>query len=145
MISAILDHAVVRLLILPAMTAGAVAASRAEPPFPQPGDRFYLSVRAPAEPGRQRFARVYADPVGDGWALVVTCGTVSLRDGRERVELQATGQAGRDRRGTLGGTWTPVGGGETGGLTLVRERELTPDVVMAAPCPSGRGDVSTGD
>ena len=34
-----------------------------EAPFPQAGDRWFLSVRGPAAGGRAGFARVYADPV----------------------------------------------------------------------------------
>ncbi|MEN3236924.1 hypothetical protein PUR29_25780 [Methylobacterium ajmalii] len=140
-------------LALAAVLAAAVPAEAARlarsppPPFPQAGDRWYLSVRSPAEPGRERFARVYADPVEgtDRWALMVTCGTASTTTGKEVIVLQATGEAGRDRWGNLGWTWTPVGGGETGGGVFLRERDLEPDVHMAAPCPSGRGDLSSGD
>jgi hypothetical protein len=141
----LLDSPLPRNLIMPTLAATLTWATTPEPPLPQAGDRWFLSVRAPESPGRERFARLYADPVGDRWAVQVTCGTVSLRDGKERVELQATGDAGRSRRGDLGWTWTPVGGGPTGGGGFVRERGLEPDVVMAAPCPSGRGGLSSGD
>ncbi|KMO10606.1 hypothetical protein [Methylobacterium platani] len=135
-----------------AVAVPAEAARRAKPqsepaPFPQAGDRWHLSVRSPAEAGRERFARVYADPVEgtERWAMKVTCGTASKANGRERIELQATGEGGRDRSGNLGWTWTPVGGGETGGAAFLFERGLEPEVHMAPPCPSGRGDLSSGD
>lgn len=141
----ILGGPLVRLAVVPTLTATAVWAAQADPQFPQEGQRWFLSVRAPDAPGRTRFARIYGDPVDGRWAVTVTCGTSSLRTGQERVELQATGVAGRSRHGDLGWTWTPVGGGPTGGGGITRERGLSPDVVMAAPCPSGRGDLSSGD
>lgn len=131
-------------LIALALLAGAPAAA-APDPFPAEGERFYLSVRAPADPGHERFARVYGDPAEDRWSLYVTCGTVAVATGRERIELQATGVAARDRWGNLGWTWTPVGGGETGGGALTEQRGLDASVVMAAPCPSGPGELSSGD
>ncbi|WP_342153300.1 hypothetical protein [Methylorubrum sp. SB2] len=138
--------------VLLATTVPVEAARQAQPapeapPFPQAGDRWFLSVRGPAAGGRAGFARIYADPVEgtDRWATMVTCGTVDLKTGREVIVLQATGVAGRSRRGDLGGTWTPVGGGETGGFGFETEKDLVAHVVMAAPCLTGRGDVSTGD
>ncbi|GBU16938.1 MULTISPECIES: hypothetical protein [Methylobacterium] len=136
--------------VLLAATVPVEAARQAQPvpeppPFPQPGDRFYLSVRGPAAGGRAGFARVYADPVGDAWAVQITCGTVDTKTGKERIELQAIGEGGRDRWGNLAWTWTPVGGGVTGGGGLLRENGLTPDVHMAPPCPSGVGELSSGD
>lgn len=145
---------VARILALAAVLLAAIvpveAARQAQPvpeppPFPQAGDRWFLSVRGPAAGGRAGVARVYAGPVGDRWATMVTCGTVDLKTGREVIVLQATGVAGRSRRGDLGGTWTPVGGGPTGGFGFETEKDLVAHVVMAAPCPTGRGDVSTGD
>lgn len=134
-----------RLALLPTLTAGVAWAAHTEPQFPQEGQRWFLSVRAADVPGRERFARVYGDPVDGRWAVTVTCGTASLRTGQEKIELRATGMAARSRHGDLGWSWTPVGGGPTGGGAITQERGLSPDVVMAMPCPSGRGDLSSGD
>ncbi|KQT46413.1 hypothetical protein ASG52_11775 [Methylobacterium sp. Leaf456] len=151
MIIALLDHAVTRLAVIPVLTAGYVAAAQPEPPpFPQHGDRFFLAVRGPVVGGRAGFARVYATPVGkDGWTTTVTCGTVDVRTGRERIELQAPGTAYRDRDGFTG-TWSPLSGryGEAQMRTWSVDRQDGLDVVvsMSGPCPdSGTGDVSSGD
>jgi hypothetical protein len=141
------------LALTAALLAAAVPAEAArqgqpapEPaPFPQHGDRFLLSVRAPAEGGRARFARVYASPAGkDAWTTTVTCGTVDAR-GRERIEFQAPGEAWRDQDG-LGGTWSPLGGGQMRSWSVTRQDGLDVEVAMSGPCPStGNGDVSSGD
>lgn len=152
MIIALLDHAVTRLAVIPLLTAGYVAAAQPEPPpFPQHGDRFYLSVRGPVVGGRAGFARIYATPIGrDGWTTTVTCGTVDAR-GRERIELQAPGTAFRDRDGFTG-TWSPLGSGGKYGenqmrvWSVTRQDGLDVEVSMSGPCPDrGTGDVSSGD
>lgn len=132
--------------IVLAIATAALAQSAAASPFPSEGERWLLSVRVPGERGQERFARIYGDPASGGrWSIAVTCGTVSTATGREVVELRATGIAARSRRGDLGWTWTPVSGGPTGGGGITREHDLSPDVVLAAPCPSGVGDLSSGD
>lgn len=138
-------------ILLAAVAVPAEAARQGQPtpepaPFPQHGDRFLMSVRAPAEGGRARFARVYASPAGrDGWTTTVTCGTVDLRTGKERIELQAPGDAFRDRK-SFTGTWTPVGGGQMRVWSVNRQDGLDVTVAMSGPCPPlGEGDVSTGD
>lgn len=77
-----------------------------------------MSVHGAAEPARRRFDRIYRDPVGDRWAIIVMCGTVPLLDERECIELQATGGAGQSNRGDMENAWTPVCGGATGRLRL---------------------------
>ncbi len=132
--------------VLAAVPAEAARQAQPEPaPFPGEGDRFYVSVRGPEVGGRAGFARIYADPTDGIWATMVTCGTVDVRTGRERIELQATGQAARSRWGFLGGTFNPVGGGPTGGWGVTSQKELAVQVTMSAPCPTGAGDVSSGD
>lgn len=135
-----------RSLILAATLVAVTPAAAATDTFPGVGERWYLSVRAPAGPGQERFARIYGDPApGGGWSVDVTCGTVSTATGREVVELRATGDAARSRHGDLGWTWTPHGGGPNGGGGITREHGLQPDVALAAPCPSGSGELSSGD
>lgn len=131
------------LLALPAEAAR--QAQSEPPPFPANGDRFLMSVRGPTKGGRARFARVYASPAGkDAWTTTVTCGTVDAR-GRELIELQAPGEAWRDRDG-LGGTWSPLGGGQMRSWSVTRQDGLDVEVAMSGPCPStGTGDVSSGD
>ncbi|AWV16800.1 hypothetical protein A3862_15895 [Methylobacterium sp. XJLW] len=132
-------------------TVPAEAARQAKPapepgPFPQAGDRFLLAVRGPTVGGRAGFARVYASPAGrDGWTTTVTCGTVDVRTGRERIELQAPGNAYRDRN-SFTGTWTPLGGGQLRVWSMTRQDGLDVTVAMSGPCPDrGTGDVSSGD
>lgn len=146
-----------RILALAAVLLTAVpaeAARQAKPapepgPFPQHGDRFFLSVRGPVVGGRAGFARVYASPVGKGgWTTTMTCGTVDQR-GREKISLQAPGNAYRDRDGFTG-TWTPLGGGRYGEnqmrvWSVDRQDGEEVEVSMSAPCPSGSGQVNTGD
>ena len=83
----ILGGPLVRLAVVPTLTATAVWAAQADPQFPQEGQRWFLSVRAPDAPGRTRFARIYGDPVDGRWAVTVTCGTSSLRTGQERTRV----------------------------------------------------------
>ena len=129
--------------ILAAAVLAALAAAPAEaarqakpapepPPFPQHGDRFFLSVRGPTEGGRAG----------------LTCGTVDQR-GREKILLQAPGNAYRDRDGFTG-TWLPLGSGRYGesqmrtwSVTCQDGEEV--EVSMSGPCPSGGGQVNTGD
>lgn len=146
MIIALLDHAVTRLVVIPVLTAGYVVAAQPEPkPFPQLDDRFYLAVRGPVVGGRAGFARVYGSPAGrDGWTTTVTCGTVDVRTGRERIELQAPGTAYRDRT-SFTGTWTPLSGGQMRVWSVTRQDGLDVTVAMSGPCPSGVGDLSSGD
>ncbi|AWI88455.1 MULTISPECIES: hypothetical protein [Bacteria] len=151
MITTLLDHVAIRTVVIPVIaTAYAATIPPKEKPFPSTGDRFLMSVRGPVAGGRAGFARVYASPAGrDRWTTTVTCGTVDAR-GRERIELQAPGEAWRDRDG-LGGTWTPLGGGGRYGerqlrvWSVTRQDGLDVTVAMAGPCPSGAGDVSSGD
>ncbi|MET7242341.1 hypothetical protein ABZT49_03145 [Methylobacterium sp. EM32] len=147
MIATLFDHVLVRTVVIPAIAAGyAATIPPKEKPFPQTGDRFFLSVRGPVVGGRVGFARVYASPVGrDGWTTTVTCGSVDQR-GRETIQLQAPGEAWRDRSGELGGSWSPLGGGQMRVWSVTRQDGLDVTVAMAGPCPStGTGDVSSGD
>ncbi|KTS39502.1 hypothetical protein NS228_05030 [Methylobacterium indicum] len=145
MITTLLDHVLVRTVVIPTIAAGyAAAIPPKEKPFPQHGDRFLLSVRGPTEGGRAGFARIYASPAGrDGWTTTVTCGTVDAR-GREKILLQAPGNAYRDRN-SFTGTWTPLSGGQMRVWSVSRQDGLDVEVAMAGPCPSGAGDVSSGD
>nr|WP_137830657.1 hypothetical protein [Methylobacterium sp. L1A1] len=142
--------------VLLAATVPVEAARQAQPapeppPFPQHGDRFYLAVRGPVVGGRAGFARVYGSPAGrDGWTTTVTCGTVDVRTGRERIELQAPGTAYRDKT-SFTGTWSPLGGGAYGEAqmrtwSVTRQDGLDVVISMSGPCPpTGTGDVSSGD
>lgn len=116
-------------------------------PFPGEGDRFLLDVRGPAVAGQARFARVVGEPdARAGWATRVTCGTVGVRTGRERIELRADGVAGRARGGWLGGTYRdPSSQTGTSGFALTAQDGLDVEVTMPAPCATGRGQVSSGD
>lgn len=145
MITTLLDHVAIRTVLIPTLAAGyAAAIPPREPPFPQHGDRFFLSVRGPTEGGRAGFARIYASPAGrDGWTTTVTCGTVDQR-GREKILLQAPGNAYRDRS-SFTGTWTPLSGGQMRVWSVTRQDGLDVTVAMSGPCPSGAGDVSSGD
>lgn len=153
MITTILDHMLVRTVVIPVIaTAYAATIPPKEKPFPQHDDRFYLAVRGPVVGGRAGFARIYASPAGrDGWTTTVTCGTVDVRTGRERIELQAPGTAYRDKT-SFTGTWSPLGGSGKHGENQMRtwsvDRQDGLDVVvsMSGPCPDrGTGDVSSGD
>lgn len=152
MITTILDHVAIRTVVIPVIaTAYAATIPPKEKPFPQHGDRFLMAVRGPVVGGRAGFARVYGSPAGrDGWTTTVTCGTVDVRTGRERIELQAPGTAYRDRKGVTG-TWSPLGGGTYGEAQMRtwgidRQDGLDVVVSMAGPCPDrGTGDVSSGD
>ncbi|KMO22326.1 hypothetical protein [Methylobacterium platani] len=139
------------LATVPAEAARQAKPAPEPPPFPQHDDRFVMAVRGPVVGGRAGFARVYASPAGrDGWTTTVTCGTVDVRTGRERIELQAPGNAYRDRT-SFTGTWTPLGGGGRYGenqmrtWSVTRQDGLDVTVAMSGPCPSGAGDVSSGD
>ncbi|SFV16768.1 hypothetical protein SAMN02799631_06515 [Methylobacterium sp. 174MFSha1.1] len=149
-----LGRSVTVALVLAA--APAAAKSGAEPPgsevmFPAKGDRFLLAVRGPAGPGRERFARVYASPDRGTayWTTSVTCGTVDVRNGRERIEAQGAGSAWLDK-GKLAGTWSPVGGGygdaQMRTWSVDSRDGLDVTVSMSGPCPGrGTGDLSSGD
>ncbi|SFV16800.1 hypothetical protein SAMN02799631_06525 [Methylobacterium sp. 174MFSha1.1] len=145
MIATLFDHVLVRTVVIPAIAAGyAATIPPKEKPFPQAGDRFLMSVRGPAVGGRAGFARVYASPVGrDGWTTTVTCGTVDAR-GRETILLQAPGNAHRDRS-SFTGTWTLLSGGQMRVWSVTRQDGLDVEVAMSGPCPSGAGDLSSGD
>ncbi|SFU34806.1 hypothetical protein SAMN02799631_00277 [Methylobacterium sp. 174MFSha1.1] len=141
-----LTLALAAVLLVAAVPAEAARSAKSEPaPFPDEGDRFYVSVRGPARDGRAGFARIYASPVDRIWGTVITCGTVDVRTGRETIILQATGQAARSRWGDLGGTYNAVGGGPTGGWGIDEQHGLDVKVTMSAPCPTGSGQVSSGD
>lgn len=133
-------------LIALALLAAAPAAAA---PFPDEGERWMLSVRAPGPAGHERFARVYAEPThGSRWAVDVTCGVVDVRTGREHVDVRGDGFAARARSGYLGGTYVPKGGGETSGFSVDQEGEALADLpVVFGPggCPTGPGTLSTGD
>ncbi|MFY9293408.1 MAG: hypothetical protein WAP03_22310 [Methylorubrum rhodinum] len=138
-------------LVLAAVPAAAAPAP--EPAFPERGDRFLMSVRAPDVPGRERFARVYAAPdKGDPryWTTTVVCGTVDTRTGRERILMQGGGSATLDA-GRLSGTWSPAGAtgyGEAQMRVWTVDSQAGLDVVvsMSGPCPDrGRGELSSGD
>ena len=152
MITTILDHFATRTVVIPVIAAGYAASLPPKPkPFPQHDDRFYLAARGPVVDGRAGFARVYASPAGrDGWTTTVTCGTVDVRTGRERIELQAPGTAYPDRKG-ITGTWSPLGSGTYGESqmrtwSVTRQDGLDVVVSMSGPCPDrGTGDVSSGD
>ncbi|MGU3339439.1 hypothetical protein ACLBXJ_15590 [Methylobacterium mesophilicum] len=124
--------------------APALAAER----FPAEGDTWRYEGRAPARGGTARFLRLEATPAPhSGWAVVLTCGSVSLKDGRETVSYRGTGSGGRSRWGALGGTATSPGTPTTGWSIEQTGDGLLDQAVQAqdARCPSGRGDLSTGD
>ncbi len=146
-IATLFDHVAIRTVVIPTLTAGyAATIPPKEQPFPANGDRFLMAVRGQAVNGRAGFARVYASPAGKNrWTTTVTCGSVDVRTGRERIELQAPGKAWHDRDG-LGGTWSPLGGGQMRVWSVTRQDGLDVEVAMAGPCPpTGAGDVSSGD
>ena len=136
-----------RALILAAVLASPAAAAPEPPPFPQEGDRWLLAVQGETV-GRQRaFVRIYGVPdARGGWTLEVTCGTVTLGTGRETVLLRGHGNGGRSRHGAFGGTYVSAGR-PTGGVLIDQRAGEIHDVPvdMPAPCPSGRGYLSTGD
>lgn len=146
-----LAFALALLATAPAAAKPGAAAPVAEPSFPEVGDRFLLSVRGPAGPGRERFARIYAAPDGKTryWTTSITCGTVDTRTGRERIEAQGGGSAWLDG-GLLAGTWSPVGGAYGEAQMRVwsvdEQHGLDVKVTMSGPCPGrGRGELSSGD
>lgn len=146
-----LGRALTIALVLAA--APAAAAPAPEPSFPAAGDRFLMSVRGPAGPGRERFARLYAAPDRKDpryWTTTIVCGTVDTRTGKERIELQGGGSASLDG-GRLTGTWSPAGVSGYGAAQMrtwsVDSRDgLDVVVSMSGPCPDrGRGELSSGD
>jgi hypothetical protein len=150
-----LGRALTLALALAAVPAAAKAGASApvpEPSFPELGDRFLLSVRGPAGSGRERFARIYAAPDRQDrryWTTSVTCGTVDTRTGKERLEMQGGGSASLNG-GRLTGTWSPAGVSGYGQAQMrvwsVDSRDgLDVVVSMSGPCPSGAGDLSSGD
>jgi len=124
--------------------APAVAGER----FPLEGDTWRYEGRAPARDGVARFLRLEATPApASGWTVVLTCGSVSLRTGKEVVSYRGIGAAGRSRWGALGGTATSPGHTTTGWLIEPRGDGMLDQAVQAqdAVCASGRGDLSSGD
>jgi len=112
--------------------------------FPEIGDRFLLAVRGPAVAGRDRFARFYAAPDNGAayWTTSVTCGTVDVRTGRERIEAQGGGSAWLDG-GHLAGTWSPAGVSGYGEAqmrvwSVDRRDGLEVEVVDVGPMPQPR-------
>lgn len=148
-----LTLAIALLAAVPAAAKTGASAPAGEPSFPAVGDRFLLSAREPAGPGRERFARIYAAPDRDDpryWTTSVTCGTVDTRTGKERLEMQGGGSASLDA-GRLTGTWTPAGVYRYGEAQMRvwavdRQDGLDVTVSMSGPCPSrGTGELSSGD
>ena len=125
----------------------AAPALAGEAPFPREGDRWLLDVRAPASGPKVRFARIRGEPdQRGGWATDVTCGVLDVRTGSETVTLHADGMAGRSRGGWLGGTYRDASQATgTGGFTVLEQDGLSAAVEMPSPCPTGRGDFSSGD
>nr|USU31530.1 hypothetical protein NG677_19750 [Methylobacterium sp. OTU13CASTA1] len=122
----------------------AVAAER----FPAEGDTWRYEGRAPAHGGEARFLRLEATPdPRSGWTVRLTCGSVNLNTGRETISYRGTGSGGRSRWGSLGGTATAPGRPTNGWLIEPTGDGLLDQAVQAqdAVCPSGRGDLSTGD
>jgi hypothetical protein len=133
------------LIALAVLVAGpAVAAER----FPAEGDAWHYEGRAPARGGEARFLRLEATPAPhSGWTVRLTCGVVSLKDGKETVTYRGIGAGGRARWGALGGTATSPGT-PTNGWSLEQTGDGLLDQAVQAQdsvCPSGRGDLSTGD
>jgi hypothetical protein len=137
------------MIALVVLVAGPAVASER---FPAEGEAWRYEGRTPVAGGVARFLRLEATPAPrSGWAVTMTCGTVSVADGREVVSYRGTGSAARDRRGTLGGT-TVSPGKPTAGWGIVQRGDGLLDQVVetAAPgedtvCPNARGDFSTGD
>lgn len=126
------------------VAAPALAAER----FPAEGDAWHYEGRAPAHGGEARFLRLEATPArNSGWTVRMTCGTVSLTTGRETISYRAIGPAGWSRWGSLGGTATAPGRLTNGWLIEPTGDGLLDQAVQAQDrvCPSGRGDLSTGD
>ncbi|BAQ45917.1 MULTISPECIES: hypothetical protein [Methylobacterium] len=146
MISAILDHPVTRLIVVPLLTASYVATSHAdEPTFPQRGDIWHYGVQAPGGRGVTRYATVEATPAGSSWTVTVTCGTHETRTGRILSRHVGKGTSERGRGPGLGGTYVVEGVRENFILTL-RGAELDlPSQFTDARCASGVGQLSTGD
>ena len=137
-----------RSLIAPALALLATAQAFAgEPPCPREGDRWLLSVRGPSSGTRAGFARIRGEPdARGGWAVHVICGSVHIKSGQETVKLRADGVAARARAGWLGGTYaSPNSATGTHGFTLLAQDGLDGVVDMPPPCPTGRGDLSSGD
>ncbi len=141
------------LATVPAAAKTSAAAPVGEPAFPEVGDRFLMTVRGPDVPGRERFARVYAAPDKRDpryWTTSITCGTVDVRTGHERIQMQGGGSATLDA-GKLSGTWSPAGATGYGDAqmrvwSVDRQAGLDVVVSMSGPCPDrGRGELSSGD
>jgi hypothetical protein len=134
------------LTLVLALIAAAPALA-GEPPFPAEGDRWLLSVQAPAAGPWARYARIFAEPdQRGGWAVAVVCGRRNIVSGAETLTLRAEGVAARARGGWLGGTYRPSPGPSgTGGFTVLEQAGLDAQVAMPAPCPTGVGQFSSGD
>ena len=133
------------LIALAVLVAAPVAAAER---FPTEGEAWHYEGRAPARGGEARFLRLEAEPAPrSGWTVRLTCGTVSITTGRETVSYRGIGSGARDRWGTLRGTATAPGANTTGWGIRQRGDGLLDQAVEAedAVCPSGRGDLSTGD
>lgn len=136
-----------RILVI-AVLAWATAALAA--PFPEKGDRWVLDVRGQTHGTAAAFGRWDATPAqGTTWDLVVSCGVVDVRTGRETTLYRGRGAAlrGPDRR-MVAVYDSPAGATDKSGWVWTSLSEpLRPDVAVRgpAPCPGGRGDLSTGD
>jgi hypothetical protein len=147
----LVDYALIGLMVL----GGGYAYAR-QGEFPGVRDAWLLEVRAPGPAaGVERFGHynLDPDPGREQWRLTVTCGTVTT-NGAETVLYRGSGQAGHDRWGQVGGTYSPPPGRERqGGVSGFLFANPTPggDMRVAvtasgpAPCPSGQGGLSTGD
>lgn len=136
-----------RILFL-ALAVLAAAPALAAERFPAEGDAWHYEGRAPARGSEARFLRLEATPAPhSGWTVRLTCGVVSLKNGRETITYRGTGAAARSRWGTLGGTATAPGHATTGWAIEQTGDGLLDQAVEAEDrvCPSGRGDLSTGD
>ncbi len=146
MISAIFDHPVTRLIVVPLLTAGYVATSHAEEvTFPQRGDIWHYGVQVPGGRGVTRYATVEAMPAGVDWTVTVTCGTHETRTGRILSRHDGKGMSERGRGPGLGGTYLVEGRRENFILTLKSEQLDLPSQFTDPRCASGIGQLSTGD
>lgn len=115
----------------------------AAPAFPDASSAWRLDVRGRAG----AFAVIEGSPDGHAtWSLQVTCGTRDAR-GREMVHYRGRGHAASGRTPGFGGTHAAPGGPMSGFDAQPTDDRLVVEVLASgpAPCPGGRGELSTGD
>ncbi|WP_060850493.1 hypothetical protein [Methylobacterium aquaticum] len=146
MISAIFDHPVTRLIVVPLLTASYVATSHAdEPTFLQRGDIWHYGVQASGGRGVTRYATIEATPAGVDWTVKVTCGTHEARTGKVLSRHVGQGTSERGRGTGLGGTYVVEGVRQNFIITLRGPELDVPAQFTDSRCASGIGQLSTGD